>query len=228
MEVPVALNVTPLNAPHRDLDYLLLVDKDFQIKDLVFIDSPLRIFCRCRDNYFNGLDMIGLWESNIPRYLFPSIHIFHEIICFFHENYDPNQRAVLSPNQDVLFPITAQYINEMLNFQPDQTLTPLSMGDLLEKSTKLSQEELSHICQTFMFPYHQLKGPPPYGYVFFTEEGRLILEMISSIMGFNSSEYVDHLTLVLLSIFTPGQPPAVRYDFASLIAHKIHDQFMRL
>ena len=44
MEVPVALNVTPLNAPHRDLDYLSLVDKDFQIKDLAFSDSPLRIF----------------------------------------------------------------------------------------------------------------------------------------------------------------------------------------
>ena len=47
-------------------------------------------------------------------------------------------------------------------------------------------------------------------------------------MGFNTSEFVDHLILVLLSIFTPGQPPAVRYDFASYIADKIHDQFMRL
>ena len=47
-------------------------------------------------------------------------------------------------------------------------------------------------------------------------------------MGFNTSEYVDQLTLVLLSIFTLGQPPAVKYDFASYIADKIHDQFMRL
>ena len=46
-------------------------------------------------------------------------------------------------------------------------------------------------------------------------------------MGFNTSEYVDQLTLVLLSIFTPGQPPPVKYDFASYIADKIHDQFMR-
>ena len=107
MEVPVALNVAPLNAPHRDLDYLSLVDRDFQIKDLSFSESPLRIFCRCRDNYLNGLDMIGLWESNLPWYLFPSVHIFLEIIHFFHANYDPNQRAVLSPNQNVLFPITA-------------------------------------------------------------------------------------------------------------------------
>ena len=52
--------------------------------------------------------------------------------------------------------------------------------------------------------------------------------MISLIMGFNSSEYVDDITLSLLSIFTPGQPPAVRYDYASYIANIIHDQFLNL
>ena len=44
MEILVALNIAPLNAPHRDLDYLPLVDRDFQIKDLVLIENPLRIF----------------------------------------------------------------------------------------------------------------------------------------------------------------------------------------
>ena len=94
MEVHVALNVAPLNAPHRELEYFPLVDKYFQIKDLVFSESPLRIHCRCRDNYLNGSDIIGLWESGLPRYLFPSIHIFPEIIHYFHANYDPNQREV--------------------------------------------------------------------------------------------------------------------------------------
>jgi len=47
-------------------------------------------------------------------------------------------------------------------------------------------------------------------------------------MGFNSSEYVDDITLVLLSIFTPGQPRAIRYNYASYIANKIHDQFQNL
>ena len=46
MEVPVALNVAPLNAPHRYLDYLPLADRDFQIKDLVLSDNPLRTFFR--------------------------------------------------------------------------------------------------------------------------------------------------------------------------------------
>ena len=115
----------------------------------------------------------------------------------------------------------------MLHFQPSQALTPLHMVELLEKSTQLSHEELNRLCQTFMLPQHQPTGPPPYGHTYFTDEGRLILNMISSIMGFNTSEYVDQLTLVLLSIFTPGHPPAIKYEFASYIANKIHDQFMR-
>ena len=162
------------------------------------------MFFHCRDNYTNGSDSIGLWESNLPRYLLPSVHIFPEIIHYCHENYDPNQRVVLSPSQNILFPITAQSINEMLQFQPDQALTPLSMSELLEKSANLSLEELNRLCQTFMLPAHQPKGPPPYGYTFFTDVGRIILNMISSIIGFNTSEYVDQLTLVLLSIFTHG------------------------
>ena len=82
----------------------------------------------------------------------------------------------------------------MLQFHPGQALTPLSMGDLLEKSTNLSQEELNHLCQTFMLQEHQPKGPPPYGHTFFTDMGRLIVNMISLIMGFNTSEYVDEIT----------------------------------
>ena len=92
----MALNVAPLNAPHRDLDCLPLADRDFQIKDLVLSDNPLRTFCRYRDNFINGSNIIGLWESNLPMYLLPSVHIFPELIHYCHANYDPNQIEVLS------------------------------------------------------------------------------------------------------------------------------------
>ena len=61
MEAPAALNIAPLNAPHRELDYLPLIDEDFQIKDLVFDESPLLSYFRCRDEYSKGQDLIGLW-----------------------------------------------------------------------------------------------------------------------------------------------------------------------
>ena len=56
MEIPVALNVAPLNAPHRYLDYLPLVDRDFQIKNLVLNENPLRTFCRCKEPEYRKLN----------------------------------------------------------------------------------------------------------------------------------------------------------------------------
>ena len=31
-----------------------------------------------------------------------------------------------------------------------------------------------------------------------------------------------------MSIYTPGQPPAVIYDYAKFIADRMHDQFLRM
>lgn len=52
--------------------------------------------------------------------------------------------------------------------------------------------------------------------------------MISCILGFNTSDFVDEIVLVLLSMFAPGKPPAVQYDYATFITDKIHEQLMNL
>ena len=80
METLMALNVAPITTPHRDLDHLPLADRDFQIKDLTFDDSPLRLHCKFQDLYLNNVDDIGLWESNLPTYQFPSVYIFPDIV----------------------------------------------------------------------------------------------------------------------------------------------------
>lgn len=135
METPVVLNITPINAPHKNQGYLPLADKDFQIKDITTGQNHLKAFFQARNNYLNGSDILGLWESNLLRYFFPSVHVFPEIIHQFCANYDPNLRAVMSPSQTVLFPIEAASINEMLQFSPDQALTPLAMEYFLEKAS---------------------------------------------------------------------------------------------
>jgi len=114
MEAPVALNMPPITTPHRDLDYLLLANKYFQIKDLTFDDSPLRLHCKYQNLYLNNVDNIGLWESNLPKYEFPSVHIFLDIVHQCHANYNPNLRAVMSPDQQIHFTITRESINEIL------------------------------------------------------------------------------------------------------------------
>lgn len=60
METSAALNVAPVNATHKDLDYLPLAEKDFQIKDLEPDKHHLKLFFQCQDNYMNDSDTIGL------------------------------------------------------------------------------------------------------------------------------------------------------------------------
>ena len=50
----------------------------------------------------------------------------------------------------------------MLQFHPNQALKPISIGNFLKKSTKLSQAELTHLYQTFILQKYQTKDPPPY------------------------------------------------------------------
>lgn len=146
MEAPVALNVAPITTPHRDSDYLPLADKYFQIKDLNFDDSPLKFYCKYQDNYLNHSNNIGLWESNVPKYQFPYVHIFLDMVHQCHANYNLNLRVVMSLDQIIFFTITAESINEMLQLQFEQNLTPLSIAELLERSTKMSSSKISRVC----------------------------------------------------------------------------------
>jgi len=161
-------------------------------------------------------------------YFIPSVHVFPDIIHQCYANYDPVNRAIMSPSQTVLFHITAESINEMVHFHSTEPLARLSMGYMLEKARQLSNAKITQVAQMFMKPNHQPQGPPPYLYTWITDTGRLIVDMISRILGFNTSEFFHEITLVLLSLFTPGQPLAVKYDYATFNANKIHDQFLNL
>jgi len=80
----------------------------------------------------------------------------------------------------------------------------------------------------FMPPECYSKYTLPYQHAWFDELGRLVIDMISYILGFKTSEIVDETVVALMSMFAPGQPPAVKYDYATYIANKIHEQFMNL
>jgi len=72
------------------------------------------------------------------------------------------------------------------------------------------------------------KDPPPCASLIFNDLGKDIITMIACILGFSTNEYVDEMSFAYMSIFTPVQPPAVKFGYAKFIANKIHDQFMRL
>jgi len=102
------------------------------------------------------------------------------------------------------------------------------MNYLLDKSSELSSSEIARIAKTFMREDCQPTGPPPFLYVHFSEVGKLIVDMISYVLGFKTSEHIDETVLVLLSAYSPAQPPAYKYNYAKFIANKIHDQLVKL
>jgi len=132
MEASVALNNSPLNAPHKELEWLPLADRDFQIQDLTGYKNHLQAFCEIRNSHLSKTDLYGIWESNLPRYYLPSVNVFPDVIHLCCANYEPTQRAVMTPIGTVLSHITLESINEMLHFKPIQPLARLSMGFLLE------------------------------------------------------------------------------------------------
>lgn len=146
----VALDVRPTTTPHLDLYHLPLADQDFQIKDKSTQNLLLEIHCSSRDRFLNHADDIGLWESDFPKQQFPEVHIFPEIVHQGHAYYIPSQRAIMSPIKKILFTITVDSINEMLQLQLRPNLTPLLIGDLLDEYSKISPSRLAQLFKDFI------------------------------------------------------------------------------
>lgn len=138
MEGPVALNITPLNAPHKELEHFPLADKGYLIQDLEGFQNHLQALCELRNSHLNQEDVCGIWESNLPSYYLPSVNIFPEIIHLCFENYEPKNRAIKSPYGTTLFYITPDSINQMMNFKPTHNQFPLTIKYLLDEGPKIS------------------------------------------------------------------------------------------
>jgi hypothetical protein len=86
----------PFLPPPVDLDKIPLVDKDRLIVDTIcdFDFSDLQSWLR--EVFLDQSDEIGLWESNLPLYLFPQIHHFLKFTLKCQAHYIPDQRAIVS------------------------------------------------------------------------------------------------------------------------------------
>ena len=61
---------------------------------------------------------------------------------------------------------------------------------------------------------------PPIGYHYLNELGRMLVDLISYVLGYKGIEDVDETIMAMLSMFSPGKPPAVHYDYATYIAER--------
>jgi hypothetical protein len=100
--------------PPVDLDRIPLANKDRLIAytkcDFDFPDLQSWL----KKVFLDQSDEIGLWESNLPLHLFPHIHPFLEFSLKCQAHYIPEQRAVVSSSREILFLITPETINQMM------------------------------------------------------------------------------------------------------------------
>ena len=130
---PIALNVAPLNAPHRELDWKALADLDYKISEEMLSQSKFHIHLlnELKIKHETGTDILGIWDSFLPIFKLPQVNQFPDLIHLCADKYDATQRAVLDPSGTVLFYITPEAIKEMLQFKTNKKLVPLSLVDLI-------------------------------------------------------------------------------------------------
>lgn len=173
MASQTSMDVRPLQTPHLDIDHLALANINFQIKDTASPTYLLKLHCRHKYKFLNHNDDIHLWESNLPKYCFPQVHPFPENIHFCQACYVPSQRSIVTPNQQVLFTIIAESINQMLQIKPSQNETPLCIDGLLDLYTNIDIPKKAQIIQTFIIKEsHTPTNSPPYAATIFFERGR--------------------------------------------------------
>lgn len=55
-----------------------------------------------------------IWETNLPKYVVPLTHPGQDLIRLCQKYYVPDQRSIVNAGRYILFSITAESINEML------------------------------------------------------------------------------------------------------------------
>lgn len=229
MYIHISLSVKPVSTAHLDQDHLPLADRDFKIKDTSSASERMKLHFWWKDIFLNHDDDIHLLESNLPLYSFPEVHCLPDIMNYFQTCYIPSQRVVVASNQHLLFTITLESINYMLQVQPNPNLDPFSIEWLLELYNSIDEDKAKKVFKNFIVvEEHTPNFNPPYIAPIFSQASKHIITMVSSILGYRTDEHVDEVIFAFISLFTPSKPPTIKFDYAQFIADKMREQLIRL
>jgi hypothetical protein len=217
----------PFVPPPVDLDKLPLVDKDRLIADTVcsFDFSDLQSWLR--EVFLDQSDEVGLWESNLPLYMFPQVHHFPEFALKCRAHYIPEQKAIISSLGDVLFFITPEDIDSMLQITRPDSVVLFNLEVLTELYQRMTFPQRAQIFELFSPPSSPIPTTsPPYSSSIFSTKGNQIISAVCALLGYYSDQWVDEPILGFLSIFSNDEQPTTQFDYSTFLATNIHDQFM--
>jgi hypothetical protein len=177
--------------------------------------------------FLDQSDEIGLWESNFPLYLFPQIHHFPEFTLKCQAHYIPDQRAIISSSGDILFFITPEDIDQMMQIPHADPVSPFDLEILTELYQKMTFLQRAQIFELFLPTSAQFPSTnPPYPSSIFSTKGNQIISSLCALLGYYSDLWVDEPILVFLSIFSTDEKPTTQFDFSTFLANNIHEKFM--
>ena len=139
-----------------------MTDTDYKIADPVVEFNLLDIHNWCFEKYLDKYEIL-IWETHLPKYVVPVTHLGQEVIRLCQKYYEPDQRAIINADKEVLFTITTQSINQMLQLQLDPQAIPLSIEALTQLYLGLDFPKRFMIFQNFMPSHVDIpKTNPPY------------------------------------------------------------------
>ena len=128
----------PFLPPPLDLDRIPLDDKDHLIVDTICEFDFAELQSWLKDTFLDQSDEIGLWESNLPLYIFPQVHRFPEFALKFQAHYLPDQRTIVLSSGETLFFITPKAIDQMMHIPRIESASPFNLEIITELYQKLS------------------------------------------------------------------------------------------
>jgi hypothetical protein len=212
--------------PPIDLDRIHLADKDHLIIDtrceFDFIDLQSWI----KDIFLDQSDEIGLWESNLPLYIFPQVHHFPKFSLKCQAHYIIDQRAIVSSSGENLFLITLEAIDQMMQIPRAESSSPFNLEVITELYQKLSFPQRAQIFELFLpQAAHLPKTNPLYPSSLFLVKGNQVISSLCTLLGYFSDQWVDEPILGFLSIFSTDERPTTQFDYSAFLVDNIHEQF---
>jgi hypothetical protein len=180
---------SPFVPPPVDLDKLPLVDKDRLIADTVCSFNFPDLQSWLREVFLDQSDEVGLWESNLPLYMFPQVHHFPEFALKCRAHYIPEQRAIISSLGDVLFFITPEDIDSMLQITRPDSVVPFNLEVLTELYQRMNFPQRAQIFELFSPPSSPIPTTsPPYSSSIFSTKGNQIISAVCALLGYYSDQ----------------------------------------
>ena len=125
------VSVNPLQPPVSTEEIIPLIDVDYKIVDPVIEFNLLEVHNWCHEKFLDKDDM-PIWETNLPKYVVPLTHPGQDLITLCQKYYVPDQKEIVNADKEILFYITVESINEILQLQFDPKEVPLSIEALTQ------------------------------------------------------------------------------------------------